>query len=131
MFRVPVTSDPNQTIFFTTTINGSNISLELFLRYIDDTYWTMDISNHATGQTYLTSIPLLAGDDPDQNLIESYGYLRIGNAYIVPTDNIIADGPTADNLGTSWALIWDDNSDWQDPKGIGTEVVLVWEDVPS
>lgn len=131
MFRVPVTSSPNQTIFFTATINGENKTLELILKFMDGTYWTMDIRNHATNETYLTAIPLVAGNDPAQNLIEAYDYMRIGSAYIVPTDNLIADGPTADNLGTSWALLWDDNYNWQDPKGQGTEVILVWEDPPS
>lgn len=126
MYKVPVTSAPNQTIFFTITINGVNLSLELFLRFIDETYWIMDISNHETGQIYLTSIPLVTADDPAQNLLTPYDYLGIGTAYIVATDNISDDGPTSDNLGTSWALLWDDNYDVQDPKGGNTDDIPVW-----
>lgn len=131
MFRVPVTSDPNQTVFFTATINGANLTVELALKFMDETYWTMDIKNHLTGKVYLTAIPLLAGDDPAQNLLEAYTSLRIGSAYILPTDNITEDGPTSENLGTSWVLLWDDNNDWVDPKGEASEVILVWEDALS
>lgn len=129
MFKVPVTSSPNQTIFFTGTINGSNVSLELFLKFVDNTYWTMDIINHSTGIPYVMGVPLIAAENPAQNLLEAYDYLRIGSAYIVPTDNITADGPNADNLGTGWELLWDDNYNFPNIKGQDTGDILVWGSV--
>lgn len=129
MIKVPVTSAPNQSFFMTTTINNKNLSLEFFLSYRNDTYWTMDIKNRETGVMYLSNVPLLPADDPAQNVIEAFESLEIGVAYIVQTDNLVADGPDGNNLGTSWTLVWDDNLEVRDPKGGATEVILVWEDV--
>lgn len=127
MFRVPVNSNPNQSLFFTAEINRKNMNIELRLRYINDTYWVMDILNRDTREFYLTNIPLVPAEDPAQNILEAYDSMWIGNAYIVPTDNITVDGPTGDDLGTSWALVWDNNYDVPDPTGKNTEVILVWE----
>ena len=116
MFLVPVTSQPNQTIFFTATINGSNMTHELVLKFVDDTYWTMDILDHITGTTYLTAIPLVPGESPAQNILEAYDSLRIGSAYIVPTDNLQTDGPITDNLGTNWVILWMTIITWSIPN---------------
>lgn len=127
MQRIPLTSEPNQTVFFTTTINGKNLSLTLDLKYINDTYWMMTVTNRITGATLLTNLPLVPAEPPYQNILSSFEYLQIGEAYIARTEETREDGPDDETLGVTWFLIWNDNLEWVDPRGLDIDDPPIWE----
>ena len=127
MLKIPITSEPNQSVFFTITVNGRNLNIGLDLRYINETCWVMDIIDRDTEQAWLTNIPLFPAIDPSQNILGAYEYLQIGEAYIARIEETLEDGPTGDDLGAIWFLIWNDNLEYVDPKGLDTGDIPVWE----
>lgn len=68
----------------------------------------MSITDHETGNMLIDALPLLPGDYPASNLLEAYGYLGIGSAYLVSVsqDDSI---PTLESLGTGHLIVWSDN----------------------
>jgi hypothetical protein len=109
--KIPLTSDPNQEFSVTLQINGENRQLKFNLNwnYIGS-YWVMRITDPATDQILIDSVPLVAGSvNTDQlNILNKYEYLGIGKAYLIPTkDPIEYDHPNDENLGTDFALLWE------------------------
>lgn len=106
---IPLTSDPNQTLKTTVSVNGQNKSLQLDIRYNDIAgYWIMKVTDLSTGTVLLDSMPLLCGLYPASNLLGQYAYLGIGSAYVIKASDIAADSPDDTNLGTDFFLVWSD-----------------------
>jgi hypothetical protein len=106
---VPLTSDPNQTLRTTVTVDGTARNLQLKISYNESaSYWVMDVTDPATGTILLSGIPLITGEYPSANVLGQYGYLGIGSAYVVPVGSVAMDWPDAGNLGTEFVLVWGD-----------------------
>ena len=105
MYIVPVTSNPNQTFSSVIPIDNSSINFNFFLRYnTESSCWILDILDSANN-SLVSGINLVCG----ANLLEQYGYLRIGSAYLIKIDTSLTDdSPTEYNLGNKFLLIWDD-----------------------
>lgn len=109
--KIPLTKSPNQKFTCTLQVDGQNKKLSFFVAWNAVAgYWTMDITDEATNTVLLSSIPLIPGDPPAENIMEQYAYLGIGNAYVVNAGSSATESPNASNLGTDWILIWRDTS---------------------
>lgn len=107
---VPLSTAPNQTMAVSLSVNGVSLLVKLNLRYNEMAqYWVMDISD-SDGNVMVANIPLLTGVFPAANILGQFGYLEIGNAYVLDISNDDArDYPNALDLGTSFLLLWGDN----------------------
>ena len=126
MVQIPLTPALNQTFQVSLTINDQPLNLQLTLRYISGAYWVMTAADCDTKTVYVSNLPLVPGGNPSQNILSQFNYLRIGCAYLVKVDAAAGDLPGLDNLGTGYVLLWDDNMDAPNPKGLNTGDVLVW-----
>lgn len=107
---VPLTAEPNQSLSITLPINGENITLGLILRYNSAAnYWVMSIYD-SNNTLILDSVPLVPGDYPAADILESYQYLGIGSAYIVNASNSGLDIPNDVSLGVDHFLLWGDST---------------------
>jgi hypothetical protein len=105
---IPLTTSPNQTFQSTLAVDGKNITLELNLKYAEIAeYWIVKITN-SDKVVLLDSVPLVPGGYPADNILEQYGYLGIGSAFIVKSSNVAADYPSDTTLGTDFLLVWGD-----------------------
>jgi len=108
---IPLTNSPNQTFTTTLTVDSSNLTLTMFVRYnVIAEYWVLTIINTSTQAIILDSIPLITGVYPASNILEQYAYLQIGSAYIINTDNAVLDYPddSTNSLGSDFVLLWSD-----------------------
>lgn len=102
-YTIPLTTDPNNTLQCSLTLNGVSYTFSLFLAYNTIAgYWAMTISDAKTNTVLISAIPLITGCD----LLEQYAYMGLGSMYIVNTDNNSADYPDDTNLGTAFVLRW-------------------------
>jgi hypothetical protein len=107
--RIPLTTDANQKFTCTLGIDGKNKKMSFFIAYNSMAgHWMMDLTDAVTDTALLSSIPLLPGEPPADNILEQYSYLKIGSAYLVNTGKNSSSIPTANNLGTEWILLWGD-----------------------
>ncbi len=109
--EIPLTNDPNQEFSVTLEIDGVNRTLKFNLswNYIGG-YWAMRITDPATDEIIIDSVPLVAGSvgSDELNRLHQHEYLGIGKAYIVPAkDPLEYDHPTDENLGTDFVLVWE------------------------
>ena len=105
---VPLSSLDNQTFTSILSIDGVNVTLKFFLRWNDVAeYWVMTISDPITNAVILDSIPLVTGDYPTINIIEQFGYLKIGSAWLFNAGGV-SDNPSHFDLGGNFVLIWGD-----------------------
>lgn len=105
---IPLTTSPNQTFQSTLAVDGKNITLEFNLKYNEIAeYWVMKITN-SDKVILLDSIPLVPGNDSAGNILEQYGYLGIGSAFIVKASAIADDRPNDMTLGNQFILVWGD-----------------------
>jgi len=106
---VPLTSDPNQIINTTLSIDGANKNVQLGLKYNEMAgYWVLSITDPSTQELLLDSLPLITGEYPAGNLLGQYAYLGLGAATLVNAGNVDMDYPDDTNLGTDFQLIWGD-----------------------
>lgn len=109
--RIPLTTSANQTLNCKITVGSQNISLRLFLRYLDEySYWVMDIINPSTGSAILTALPLVPGNYPAANILGDYEYLGLGKAYLLKASDTSQEYPDNNTLGSIWVLAWGDDS---------------------
>lgn len=109
ILQVPVDSSPNQEFDTTLDIDGASLSLHFKFRYNDMAgYWVMTISDPATGEILLDSIPMITGADPYIDLLGQHRYLALGAAFLHKAGNTALDYPDGSNLGTDFLLIWSD-----------------------
>ena len=108
---VSLTSQPNQALTVQLVVDGAALTLNLYIAWSPMAgVWLMDVAD-ATGALLLTCIALVTGVWPAANLLAQYGYLKIGSAYILNTSNdVAAFGPSADNLGSTFLLVWGDTA---------------------
>jgi len=113
--QLALTSQPNQEFKTTLQINEENISYMFNFSYnqIAD-YWAMKVTDMATSEIIIDSIPLVTGVNFTNtvNILRQLGYLAIGEAYLVSTvSKPTTDFPNDENLGSSkeFVLIWEDN----------------------
>jgi hypothetical protein len=107
---VPLTTAPNQTFPVNLAINGAQLTLYLSLSFNEMAgYWVMLIADQ-NRNVLLTDIPLLTGAYPAANILNQYGYMEIGDAYVLNVGSVVdADYPNAFELGTQFILLWGDN----------------------
>lgn len=100
---VPFQAIPNHSFSAVVPIDNGNTKLGFHLRYNEvATYWTVDISKD--NETVIFSLPV----KPAQNVLEQFGYLGIGSAYIVPRSEAAAQWPGATDLSSDWYVLWGD-----------------------
>nr|DAV88030.1 MAG TPA: hypothetical protein [Caudoviricetes sp.] len=106
---IPLTTMPYSTQTFKLTLEGGarNINIKLYLRY-NDLYgnWNAAIYDNSTGKLLIDMLPLVCGVD----LLGQFQYMDIGHAYIVPVDNTDLMMPDNNTLGTTFKLVWGDDS---------------------
>lgn len=108
---IPLTASPNQNFAVTLQVDGAPLTLNLNIRWSEMAgYWVMTIFNSA-GALILDSLPLITGWYPGANLLSQYNYLFIGSVFILNLGNSSSDYPGKTDLGTAFALLWDDTAD--------------------
>lgn len=101
---VPITAMPNYTFSSKIPVDGQNIVLGFELQYNELAgYWIVTIRDEH-GNDLIAGMPVM----PAQNILEQYGYLQIGSAYIVPVQTVVEQWPSRYTLGAQWYLIWGD-----------------------
>ena len=107
--QIPLDSSPNQTFAATLNVNDALLNLSLALSYNGMAgYWQMDVAD-AQGNLVLAGVPLITGSFPAANVLQQYGYLSIGSAYLINASADEQDYPGSSNLGTDYQLWWGDN----------------------
>ena len=105
---IPLQPAPNQS--FRSTLAASavkSIDLNFNLSWNGQAgYWVMTLSNPATGDYYVDSIPLFAGISPTMNLLKQYSYLDIGSCYIINISGKGLEVPDDTNLGIDFIMLW-------------------------
>ena len=122
---VPLSPLNNQTFTVPLNINGGTVQLSLFLYYNSmGGYWVMNISDQ-TGNPLVYGAPLLTGVWPAANILAPYQYLNIGSAFVINAGNSTNDYPSnaANDLGTNFLLLWDDNTGYVAGEPWGTSVI--------
>lgn len=105
---IPLTVAPNQKFSSQLTVNGAPLTLVFSLNYYEMAgYWQLSVED-ANGNSLVASVPLITGWAPAANLLQQYGYLNIGSAYLLNTGNAGVDYPGPSNLG-AFSLLWGDN----------------------
>ncbi|WPS86460.1 hypothetical protein SMD22_18380 [Brevibacillus halotolerans] len=105
---LPIVPERNQYFTCTLPIGTENITLDFSLTYnTPGKYWFMSITDHETGKLLVDALPLLSGEYPAANLLESHGYLKIGSAVVVSANGDDLT-PTFNSLGKDHLIIWSD-----------------------
>lgn len=103
--RLHIDNTHNQLFKISVEVDETVITLEIFLRYNTMAgYWVISITDANTGELLLDSVPLL----PGVNLLEQYGYLKIGSCGIINMSNLSMDALDDTNLGQDFVWDWDD-----------------------
>ncbi len=110
--KIPLTSDPNQEFQVVLQIDGVNRTLKFNLSWnYTGKYWVLRITDPATGEILIDSVPLVTGEVNTEslNLLRKHGYLGIGSSYLIPVVSQPAtDFPTDETLGSEFELVWSD-----------------------
>jgi len=107
---IPLTASPDQTFAVTLQVDGAPLTLNLEIKWSEMAgYWVMTISD-VNDNLLLDSLPLITGWYPAANILAQFNYLAIGSCYILNLGNSTADYPGRNDLGTAWALLWDDTA---------------------
>jgi hypothetical protein len=106
---IPLTTEPNQQINITLSVDGAPLSLILLINYNEIAkYWVMTVYD-ANGNLILSDVPLVTGNYPACNILAQYAYLEIGSAYVLNlTGTSGVNYPDDTNLGTDFVLVWGD-----------------------
>lgn len=105
---VPLSNAPDQTLSVSLEIDGGVTTLGLRVRYSEVAgYWVLTVRDRV-GNVLVDSVPLITGYYPAANLLQQQAYLGIGSAYILNVSGTEDGNPTAENLGSSFLLLWDD-----------------------
>ena len=108
---IPLTTQPNQSMTVQLTVDGASLVLNLALNYSYMAgHWNMSIYT-AQGSLLVANLPLITGVFPAANILEQYGYLQIGSAYLLNNGSAVAeDYPSVSTLGTAFSLLWGDTA---------------------
>lgn len=107
---IPLDTSPNQTFQVSLNVDGNvlNLTLEISFNSMAG-WWVMSILD-SFGNVMLDSIDMITGAWPAANLLQQYGYMKIGSAFIINVAQDPGDYPNATNLGSSYVLLWDDTA---------------------
>lgn len=100
--EITISNNPNQT--FSVAIPGDkrNLSLNLTQSFNGRAgYWVLGIYDNAN-MPIVTEIPLL----PGYNILGQYGYLDIGELYVVNYGDQTIEKPDETNISTNFKLVW-------------------------
>lgn len=107
--QIPLNNQPNQSFNVSIPLAIKNIVLSFFAKFNTISgYWEIDISNGATGEQLIFGLPLLSGLYPAANLIEAFGHLDIGAAYVTPLHDDAPAIPGENSWGVDYVFVWDD-----------------------
>ena len=102
---VPMQAIPNHSFSAVVPIDGGNVNLRFRLMYNElANYWIADISKDDA--VVLAGLPLV----PAQNILEQFGYLGIGSAYIIPRSEAQEQWPSLGTLSADWYVVWGDTN---------------------
>lgn len=105
-FKIPLTTDPNQTFSVVVPINSVNKPLILNIKYNGIAgYWLMSITDKISGNLLIDSLPLITGIYPSGDLLGQYGYLELGSWFIIKKGTVTNDYPDNTDLGSDFLLI--------------------------
>jgi hypothetical protein len=109
---IPLDNSPNQTWQVTVSINGIVQTFFVLLDYNEIAeYWVMSVFD-SNQNPLLNDVPLVTG----LNLLRQYQYLGIGSLYLLNVSSSTnpvtseVDYPDNTNLGTTYQMIWSDNT---------------------
>jgi hypothetical protein len=106
---IPLTHVPNQTVNVSLNIDDDVIDLTLLLRYFEiPGYWVMTLED-SSGNLLLDSIPLVSGNNPADNLLQQFSYLKISSVFVINASIETQDYPGMATLGNDLVLIWSGN----------------------
>jgi len=100
--EIALSNQPNQT--YTITVSGNNRNVTFIIEQSYNSiagYWTINIYDQSK-QSIVMDIPLLAG----QNLLEQYGYLNIGELYVINIGDQSISKPDDTNIADNFKLVW-------------------------
>jgi hypothetical protein len=107
---IPLDNSPDQSFTVSLSVDGSLLTLQLNVYFSEmANYWLMDIFDNQ-GNPLLASVPLLTGSYPAANILQQYGYLGIGSAFLLNVSASPLDHPDKNSLGTDFILIWSDTA---------------------
>lgn len=99
---ISLTNSPNQA--YTVTIPGDSRNITFIITQSFNAqagYWTLGIHDNANVPIVL-GVPLLCG----YNLLEQYGYLDIGELYVVNVSDQTIEAPDDNNIAENFQLEW-------------------------
>lgn len=109
LYKIPITSAPDQSFAVTVEIDGANKGFGCRLRYNTvENYWFLTISDGNTGALLVDNLPLLCGYYPYNDLLKAYRYKGLGSMFVIPAQDRLPDRPDAANLGIDYYLLWGD-----------------------
>lgn len=101
-YKLPITSEPNQTFNTTIPVDGKNINFRLFLNWnVCTKTWEISGWQGSTEEPLFLHIPLIEND----NIIKHLKYKGVGGITVVNNGGL-TDRPELENLGTEWLLYW-------------------------
>lgn len=104
--KLEITNTFNQKITFSVEVNGEIKNLQAFLEYNRMAgYWVCSLTDLKTKELLISSLPLLASQD----LLEQYGYMKIGVSALINISGGSDDLLDDTNLGSDFVWCWDDN----------------------
>lgn len=110
MYKIPLTTFPNQTFVVIVPVNGGNKEFEIQLRYNEVAgYWSMTLTDNEAERIIFSQLPLLASYYEFANMANQLGYKNIGSIYCIAMQMTKSCAPNSDDLGKKYILIWGDN----------------------
>lgn len=110
MYKVPLTTNPNQTFTCSIPINGINKNLKFNLWYNNAAeYWMMSIVDVSTDTEVVANVPLITSKYLYANVLYQLDYKKIGMCFMVPTIKDVKSQADDKNLGTGYVMLWGDN----------------------
>lgn len=108
LVNIPITNQPNQSLAIKVPVGDLNLNLQLLVYWNSIAeYWQMNVTSIDTGEVLINGFPLVGGDYPAGNILRQFGYMGIGEAYLVPlnanTGNVY---PGLTDWGTNFILLW-------------------------
>lgn len=109
MILIPINNEPNQSFTITVPQGDTNLPLAFYISWnAISGYWQMNIRNTQTDTELVSSLPLVGGNAPTQNILKQFEYLGIGPAYVVPLSTATTDWPLLGDWGTNFVFAWGD-----------------------
>lgn len=109
---IPLTSEHNQSFQCTVQIDGVNRSFQFDMRWNNTAqYWIMSITDLASGDMLIDSLPLVTGkiNTESLNILRAFEYLGIGEVYLASiVSKPSSDYPNEINVSSEFNLMFCD-----------------------